>query len=255
MNTRSCLTHSNFYRVGFSLLLLIVFLTQSFQWVNAQQKLNKRYPASRTVRIELKNISGTIIVESWARDEVKLTAVLESPAARLTPRVTADQLIIDVMGENRGRGDVGSANFKLQVPVNATVDLETRQGDITVSNIRSDLVRAYVSSEGDIVLTGINAKRLIAQNRMGNIFFDGEFMGDGEYFFRSGQGDIQIRIPADSAFRVNASSQMGKIALGQFWNSGFRNLGDGRKYEGDVRNGHAKVTVANFQGSITFLRR
>jgi len=255
MNIRLCLTHSKFCRVCLSLLLLIVFLTQSFQLTNAQQKLNKRYPASRNVRIELKNISGTIIVESWQRDEVKLTAVLESPAARFTPRVTADQLIIDVMGENRGRGDVGSANFRLQVPINATVDLETRQGDITVSNIRSDLVRAYVSSEGDIVLTGINAKRIIAQNRMGNIFFDGEFVSDGEYFFRSGQGDIQIRIPADSAFRVNASSQTGKIALGQFWNSGFRNLGDGRKYEGDVRNGHAKVTVANFQGSITFLRR
>jgi hypothetical protein len=254
MNIRPCLTHSSFSRVCFSLLVLAL-LSQSLQTANAQQKLNRRYPANRTVRIELKNISGTIIVESWARDEVKLSAVLESPAARFTPRVSADQLIIDVMGENRGRGDVGSANFRLQVPVNATVDLETRQGDITVNNIQSDLVRAYVSSEGDIVLTGINAKRIIAQNRMGNIFFDGEFMSDGEYFFRSGQGDIQIRIPADSAFRVNASSQMGKIALGQFWNSGFRNLGDGRKYEGDVRNGHAKVTVANFQGSITFLRR
>jgi hypothetical protein len=54
---------------------------------------------------------------------------------------------------------------------------------------------------------------------------------------------------------VNASSQNGRIALGEFWNSGFKNFGEGRKYEGFVRNGHAKVSVANFQGSITFLRR
>lgn len=255
MSIRPVLTRSSFAGVCFSFLVLALVLSLSPQAVSAQQKISKRYPTSRNVRIELKNISGTITVESWARDEIKLSVYLESPAAKFTPRVTADQLVIDVMGDNRGRGDVGSANFKLQVPVNATIDLETKQGDITVSNIRSDLVRAYVSSEGDIVLTGINAKRIIAQNRMGNIFFDGEFVGDGEYLFRSGQGDIQLRIPAGSAFRVNASSQTGKIALGEFWNSGFRNLGDGRKYEGDVGNGHAKVTVANFQGSITFLRR
>lgn len=255
MSIRHGLTHVNFYRVAFSPLLLALLFSLCFHPVSAQHKISKRYPANRTVRIELKNISGTITVESWDRDEIKLTASLESPAAKLSPRVTADQIIIDVIGDNRGRGDVGSANFKLQVPVNATVDVETKFGDITVSNIRSDLVRAYVSSEGDIVLTGINAKRIIAQNRMGNIFFDGEFIGDGEYLFRSGQGDIQLRIPADSAFRVNASSQNGRIALGEFWNSGFKNFGEGRKYEGFVRNGHAKVSVANFQGSITFLRR
>ena len=248
------LTHSSFSRVCFSLLSFLIVLSLSLP-VGAQQKISKRYPASRNVRIELKNITGTITVESWSRDEIRLVAVFESPAAKFAPRVTADQLIIDIIGDNRGRGDVGSANFRLQVPVNATIDLETKQGDITVSNITSDLVRAYVSSEGDIVLTGINAKRILAQNRMGNIFFDGVFMGDGEYLFRSGQGDISLRIPADSAFRVNASSQAGKIALGPFWNDGFRNYGDGRKYEGDIRNGHAKVTVANFQGSITFLRR
>ena len=46
---------------------------------NAQQRLSKRYPAGKNVRIELKNISGTITVESWNRDEIKLTATLESP--------------------------------------------------------------------------------------------------------------------------------------------------------------------------------
>lgn len=255
MTIRSGLTRCSFCRVSFSITLILLVFSLGILPLMAQQKVNKRYPASRNIRIELKNISGTIIVESWSRDEVKLTAVFESPAVKFTPRVSADELVIDVMGDNRGRGDVGNANFKLQVPVNASVDLETRQGDINVYNIKSDLVRAYVSSDGDIVLTGINAKRIIAQNRSGNIFFDGEFLGDGEYLFRSGAGDIQLRIPADSAFRVNASSQAGRIALGPFWNNGFRNYGDGRKYEGDIRNGHAKVTVANFQGSITFLRR
>lgn len=164
-------------------------------------------------------------------------------------------LVIDVLNDNRGRGETGDVNFKLYVPVGASVDLQTRQGDIRVSNIRGGSVRAHVSLEGDIELTGINAERVIAQNTMGLIFFDGEFSTNGKYMFQSGQGNISIRIPADSAFQLTASSQNRNIKLGEFWNKEFRNMGDGRKYEGGVRNGQATVTVTSFLGSITFLRR
>src|SRR5687767_15238414 len=82
---------------------LILFGALSMSSVNAQQKLSKRYPVAKNVRIELKNISGTITVESWNRDEIKLTATLDSPKANLSPRQTSDSLIVDVMADNRGR--------------------------------------------------------------------------------------------------------------------------------------------------------
>lgn len=255
MSIRSVLTRTTTCRDLFPILVLLASISLVSLPVSAQQKLNKRYPASKNVRIELKNIAGTITVESWDREEIRLSAVFESPAAKIAPRITPNGLVVDVMGDNRGRGEVGNVNFRLQVPATAAVDLETHQGDITVSNIRGDLVRAHVSLEGDIVLTGINAEKVMAQNTIGNIFFDGEFSRNGSYQFRSNKGDITIRIPAESAFRVVASSPTRQIALGQFWNDGFKNLGDGRKYEGDVRNGHATVSVSNFQGSITFMRR
>jgi len=247
--------HSNFSRARiFSVLTLTSFLLLSAFNGQAQQHLNKRYPAGKNVRVELKNISGTITVESWNRDEIKLSATLESPAANLSPRQTGEGLLIDVMNDNRGRGDVGDVNFKLQVPVNSTVDLETRRGNITVNNIRGGLLRAHVSSEGDITLSGISSTQVLAQNTIGNIFFDGEFARGGTYQFRSGQGDITIRIPSDSAFRLVAASPTRKIALGQFWNDGIKTL-DGSKYEGDVGDGRASVSVTNFRGSITFMRR
>jgi hypothetical protein len=237
----------------FSILTLASLSFSGALGVRAQQHVNKRYPVGKNVRVELKNISGTITVESWNRDEIKLSATLESPKANLSPRQTGEGLVIDFMSDNRGR-DVGDANFKLQVPVNSTVDLETRRGDITVTNIRGGSVRAHVSSEGDIVLSGISASQVLAQNTIGNIFFDGDLSRGGNYQFQSGKGDITIRIPADSAFRLVAASQTRKIELGQFWSSRFRSL-DGRKYEGDVGDSRASVTVTNFRGSITFLRR
>jgi DUF4097 and DUF4098 domain-containing protein YvlB len=245
-----------FYSKRVLFVSLLAFGALSLSSVNAQQqRLSKRYPAGKNVRIELKNISGTITVESWNRDEIKLTATLESPKANLSPRQTSDALIVDVRADNRGRSDVGNVNFTLQVPVNSSVDLETMRGQITVTNIRGGMVRAHVTSEGDIELSGISATQVYAQNTIGNIFFDGEFARGGTYHFQSSKGDITIRIPADSAFNLEAAAPNRKIALGQFWNKDIRSLGDGRKYVGDVVDGRSKVMVTNFQGSITFIRR
>lgn len=223
--------------------------------VEAQHHVSKRYPASKNVRVELKNLWGTITVESWNRDEIKLSADIESPKANLLPRQTADGLIVDVIGDNRGRTDIGNINFRLQVPINSSVDLQTKRGNITVTNIHGGLVRAHVSSEGDIILTGISATQVFAQNLIGDVFFDGEFARGGTYQFQSGKGNINIRIPADSAFNLVAAAPNRKITLGEFWNNGFKTMGDGRKVYGDVVDGRSKVVVTNFQGSITFIRR
>ena len=237
--------------------LLVLAVLYSFSSLNthAQNRVSKRFPAGKNVRVELKNISGTITVESWNREEIKITAISEAPTANVSPKLMGECLSIDVMGDNRGRGDVGDVNFKIQVPQDSSVDIETRRGDITISNIRGGLVRAHISTEGDITLTGISATQVLAQNTIGNIFFDGGFSRGGTYQFQSTKGDISVRIPSDSAFRLVAASPTKKIALGEFWNNGFKSLGDGRKFVGDVGDGRSSVMVTTFQGSITFLRR
>jgi len=232
---------------------VLALMSLSFN-THGQQQLSKRYAAGKNVRIELRNISGTIVVESWNKDEIRLSATIESKNAHVVPKQIDQSLVVDVMSDNRGKGDVGDINFKLMVPVNSSVDLETRRGNISVANIRSGLVRAHVSSEGDIELTNVTASHVIAQNVIGNIFFDGEFSTGGTYEFKSNRGDITIRIPGNSAFRLVAASPARKIALGDFWNNGFKTQ-DGRKYVGDVGDGRSSVSVTNFSGQITFLRR
>ena len=241
-------------RAGLLAIGAVLALTSGSFTLQAQQKLSKRYPAGKNVRIELKNISGTIVVESWDKEEIRLSATMESKGAHVVPRQLDESLVVDVMSDNRGRSDVGDINFKLQVPANSSVDLETRRGNISVANIRSGLVRAHVSSEGDIELTNVTASHVIAQNVIGNIFFDGEFSRGGTYEFKSNKGDITIRIPGNSAFRLVAASPARKIALNDFWNNNFKTQ-DGRKYVGDVGDGRSSVSVTNFSGQITFLRR
>jgi DUF4097 and DUF4098 domain-containing protein YvlB len=241
-------------RAGVFVIGALLALTSLSSTGRAQQQMSKRYPVGKNVRVELRNISGTIVVESWNKDEIRLSATIESKGTHVTPRQINDSLVVDVMSENRGKGDVGDINFKLQVPVNSSVDLETKRGNISVANIRSGLVRARVSLEGDIELSNITASHVIAQNVMGNIFFDGEFSRGGSYEFKSNKGDITIRIPGDSDFRLEAASPARRIALNDFWNKNFKSQ-DGRKMVGDVGDGRSSVSIINFSGQITFLRR
>jgi len=249
------LARSLTFRTFFPCLAVIALISLSQPVIGqSPQTVSKRFAAGKNVHVELKNISGTIVVESWERDEIRMSATMESPKATVIPRQVEQTLVIDVMGDNRGRGDVGSVNFKLQIPATSSVNLETKRGNIKVHDLRGGSVRAHVSTEGDIELTNINASQVIAQNTIGDIVFDGEFSRGGTYEFKSTKGNISIRIPGDSAFRLVVASPTKNIAFGDFWNSNFKTQ-DGRRYVGDVGDGRSSVSVTSFSGSIQFIRR
>jgi hypothetical protein len=242
-----------------TVLLAAVFILLSSMpaAVLAQKKtFSRRYPASQTVRISLKNGYGTIEVQAWDRDEIKLSADMDSPSARVVPEVTADNIEINVLRDNRGKDDAGEVSFRLWVPVNSAVDIETRRGNITVRGVQGSSVRAHIFTSGDIELTGIRAGRVMAESVSGDIFFDGELRGGGKYEFKTYRGNINIRIPSDSEFHLVATAPSSRnIMLGSFGNAGLNSWGDGRKITGSVGSGSASLTISNFQGSIAFVRR
>jgi len=223
-------------------------------FAQSQQRLSRNYPAGKNVRLELRNISGTITVETWAKDEIRITAEMDTRKATFNPRQTESGLVIDIVGDNRGK-DVGDMNFKIQLPARSSVDLETRSGQITVANIQGELVRAHIWTSGDITLSGINAARVFATNTIGDIFFDGEFASGGTYEFKSGKGNITLSLPANCGFRLVATAPTKSIKMGPFWHDGMKLMGEGRRIIGDVGDGRSSVTVTDYQGTINFIRR
>jgi len=237
--------------------LLCALLLAPTATVFAQHKFSKTYPARRNVRLQLNNRSGEIDVVGWDRDEIKITADMEAPAARFTPVLKEDGLWIDVMSDTRGREDVGDVNFRIQVPYGSTVDLETRRGNITVHNIQGAMVRAVVFSGGDINLTGIRVNRVMASNISGNILFDADLMRGGMYELTSTQGDINLRINAGSGFNLTATAPRTRsINLGDFAGKGSWDFqSNNRRVVGTVGDGSATLNTTNWRGSIVFVSR
>jgi hypothetical protein len=237
------------------LFLGVVFFFVSAESVSAQKSFSKSYPASKNVRLQLLNRTGTITVQGWNKAEVKISAKLESSATIIEPQNLSGTIYINLVKDNQGKNGVGDVNFDIKVPYSSWVDIETRMGNLNVSNIGGGLVRAHITTDGDITLTNISATNVDAGNLNGNIFFDGEIQPNGIYRFTSMRSDINLRIPLDSSFRIVATAPSTRnISLGQFSRDNL-NFGDGRRVYGRVGDGSASLTATTQRGSITFIRR
>lgn len=239
------------------LILSVVFFFVSFASSEsfAQKKFSKTYPASKNVRLQLTNRMGTVTVRGWDRDVIEIKADMEAPAVSIVPQSLNGMILINVVKDNQER-EVGSCNFYIKVPYSSSVDIETKFGNISISDVRGMMVRAHVTSEGDVTLTNVFSPKVTIENGIGNIFFDGEIQEGGNYNFSSTRGEINLRFPFNSSFRLVATAPSSRnISLGELLSSGLVRIGDGRRVIGQVNGGSASLTVTNLRGSISFIRR
>lgn len=236
--------------------VLLTAISLGADEVPGQKRFSKSYPAGQKVKLQLLNRTGTVTVEGWDREQVQISAYLEAPAAAIEPQVSGSTIVINVVRDNQGKAGVGSVNFTVKVPYSSSVDIETVMGNLNVSNVRGALVRAHISSEGDITLQNITAPNVSAENVIGDIFYDGEIQSNGNYRFTSMRGNINLRIPFASSFRLVATAPSTRnIMLGAFTGSGVNFVADGRRVLGRIGDGGAMLTVTNQRGSISFIRR
>lgn len=223
---------------------------------SAQKKSTNTYKLTRpSVRLQLTNRSGSVEIEGWDRREIKVTAEMESPSARFTPVMSNEGLLIDVVGDTKGRENVGDVNFKILVPADAEVDVKTTVGNISVRNVRGSMVFA-VTRDGDIDLTGVRTMKVIASNISGSILFDAELMSGGTYDLKSTSGQINVRITGGSGFTLTATAPRTRnIDLGGFAARGKFDFSDSRRVWGRVGDGSATLNATNLRGSIVFVSR
>src|SRR5215207_404450 len=113
------------------------------------EKFEKTYPLSKNGNVSVSNVNGSIIVEAWDRDEVRLEATKIADSKESLADVdikvesTADSFCVeadyrgmkwnDNRNENRSRKL--EVEFRLSVPRAAVLnEIETVNGSVTVSN-------------------------------------------------------------------------------------------------------------------------
>ncbi len=192
-------------KTGFAALLLTAGLAAP---AAAQQTIDARRPAAATGRVEIENMTGSIHVVGWSRDEVAVKGTLGRGAEGLQLTGGGSRTRIEV--ETSGNPHGVRSDLEIHVPAGSRLEIQSFAADITVGDVTGE-VRAE-SVNGSISVSGA-PKEVEAQTVAGNVDVTGV------------------------STRVHAESVNGSVTL----------KGIGGEIEANTVNGRLDITGASFE--------
>jgi hypothetical protein len=127
---------------------------------------------------------------------------------------SGDKVWVRVSGQTVGAG-VRSPSVDLTITVPKQTDLAAQMGvgRLQVNGTEGD---ATINAEvGDVILSDVKpAESLTVKTRVSNDDFSGALAPNGRYEITTDIGKIALRVPADSAFLIDARSDVGDVKVG-----------------------------------------
>jgi hypothetical protein len=234
--------------------------------------IDQTRPLDARGRVEISNLKGSIEVHAWERNEVRITGELGKGVKKLVVDGGGDDLEVRVeYPDHRGwRDDDRSepTRLVLQVPLRASLDIESVSADVTVDGVASgeldiqavsgNITVAGAPSEadinsvsGDLSLT-LNSASVDSESVSGDIVLSGRLDGDIEA--ETVSGDIRIDSRGERVRRLSTGTVSGDadVRVG---------LADGGEISsetvsGDIRlhlpkNLSARVSGESFNGDLS----
>jgi DUF4097 and DUF4098 domain-containing protein YvlB len=206
----------------------------SIKGLNVSIDFDLFIPAQAAVKI--KSVSGD--------------AILENIGGSVEVDVVSGD--IEVMKASQGL-DCQSVSGGLDLQsITGDAYLKTVSGDITLEQLNGSLEAETVS--GDIEMTGVSGAKFIkAKILSGSITYQGSLEVASKYELKSHSGDIEMFLPSNSAFDIEAKTFSGDIetdfeisVTGKFSKN---------KITGTVNGGGAVVSLSTFSGDVTLEKR
>ncbi len=186
--------------------------------------------------IKAKSVSGGLSVEG-------LGGALESNV--VSGNVTLSKITGDV-------DSTVTSGTVIVSDVTGAVNLRTISGGITAERIKGS-VEAETTSGTIRMREIVGARSVRAKVLSGNITYEGDLARDGKYTLEALSGRLEMIIPANSGFELEAETFSGGIQ------SDFDVTVSGRlsakELRGVVNNGGASVRLKSFSGSISLKKK
>ncbi len=191
-------------RFSGSVLALVAGVIATGAWAANEQQ--RRIDASPAGTVSINNVSGTIEVLGWPRDEVDVAADLGWEASELIVERDDDRVRIEVKAEDRRGRDI-SSDLVIRLPEGSSIEVGGVSADIEIGNVHGDQRLHTVS--GDIV-----AEVHEGDVNMETVSGDLELRGNGHDILAklaTTSGDIDaIGLAGD----VEATAVSGSITIG-----------------------------------------
>jgi DUF4097 and DUF4098 domain-containing protein YvlB len=108
--------------------------------------VNRTVPAAANGEVEISNVSGTIDVRGWDRNEVQVTGHLGDSVERLDVESSGGHTLVKVVLP-RGHGHDGEAILEVKVPRGSSVDVGVVSADISSKGVLGSQRLKTVSGE------------------------------------------------------------------------------------------------------------
>jgi DUF4097 and DUF4098 domain-containing protein YvlB len=192
--------------------------------------VNYKLSIPEKASVDVKSVSGDVRLES-----IGGSAKVKS--------VSGDAVIRGAAGADV---DLTSGDLTLQ-NISGDVYIKSVSGDIEATGIKGSIELSSISGEIDLKDVS-DARSVTAKTVSGNITYVGSILAAGNYELKSFSGNVEMRIPAGSAFDIEASTRSGVI------DSDFPVEVSGRispkEIHGTVNKGGARIRLSTFSGDI-----
>lgn len=208
-------------------LVLIIFLIPGAVWANSDdpkideggEKTQRILPAQPAVVVSMCVLSANVIVRGWEKDEVMVQSLegallqlrREAGADEAKPAAKIEVYVVDKEDARRGEFRCqASSDLELFVPHGATVQIQSRDGSINIS----DVATAYAGSQnGDVDLERIT--QVAEVGTIGGSISIRESSGRMDLNSVGGTVIANSLRPGDNADSFEATTVSGEIELEQ----------------------------------------
>jgi len=259
----------------------------------AQATKEYRYTVAPHAIISVDTLYGAISARPGSDREVVVTATLKSNNVEVDQHQSGNRVEIAshlVRGTDQPSGRV---DYQLVIPPDATLNLRSSTGPLSVERLEGDLTlegadatvdvrnvenghvhvrtmggpivltdvrngHVEVSTiTGDIHLQSVAGPLLLATSGRGKIWYDGDFGSSGEYRFTTHSGNIEALVPADVSADFRAHSVLGRVQhdfpLTPVHSRFHEEVG--RSFFGTTGQASSQVVLRSFSGKIRLKQR
>jgi len=158
--------------------------------------------------------------------------------------------------------DTESGQIELSNITNAHLHVQTLDAPVTLTNIHSQHVEV-VSSGGSVQMTNVTGRAVTAKTDSGQITYDGDFAGGGEYSLVNHTGNINVNLPATASVDLAARSLKGTVQndfpfrpkAAEAQPSANSTNDKARAFLGTSNSGLSSVQLNSFSGTIRVRKR
>jgi len=229
------------------------------------ERFEQTYPLSGNGRVSVSNINGSITIETWDAEQVKIEVVKTADTKeRLNDaevKIESDRDSFEVRTEygklkNRdgwNRTTKLVVDYRLTVPRNAVLDeIETVNGSINVTDAYN--VTKAKAVNGQVRGTGLRGTaELSTVNGQVIADFD-QIDGTGTIELNTVNGQVNLTLPSDVNATVKADTVNGKIA-NEFGLPVRKGKYIGRDLYGRIGSGQTNIKLNSINGELSIKRK